>query len=226
MTQPAGAIVCRLLGVAWVADWVVIGLGALPCSGTRGPVRVSLPGGPLLARPNVLNLAHDHGIYASYCPIAYAPAFDYSALGGAPLATAPVDLLFFGAPGTARLRGSGVASFRVCVCAVLATRPPPPPLPPLERAPATSARAAHLAPGPHPPNPHFLSRLHRVHVRGIPIQTGGGLAGGSYHLAATLCVRVGDCAAVGDACPPPLFHLFACRVTAGCGEGLMLPLVF
>jgi hypothetical protein len=53
-----------------------------------------------VARPNVLALAHDHGIHASYCPIAFSPVFDYSLPTGegAPLEQAPIDLLFFGAP--------------------------------------------------------------------------------------------------------------------------------
>ncbi len=47
----------------------------------------------------MLALAHDHGIHASYCPIAFSPVFDYSLPTGegAPLEQAPIDLLFFGA---------------------------------------------------------------------------------------------------------------------------------
>ena len=51
-------------------------------------------------RPNVQLLAAEHAIIASYCPIGYAPSFDYSRFTEAgqetSIADAPIDMLFFG----------------------------------------------------------------------------------------------------------------------------------
>ena len=52
----------------------------------------------LAYRPNVVALASDHGIKASYCPLGFAPSFDYAgnAVDSA-IEDAPFDLVFYGA---------------------------------------------------------------------------------------------------------------------------------